>query len=319
MKKKLTVIIPVYKVEAYIAATVQSLLGQTFKDFELVIVDDGSPDNSATIAESLLLKSELDYQVIHTDNRGVSAARNTGLSVAKGDYVIMVDGDDVLTPDFLAYYANLLKQYPEADVYSTSFTIYSGDTVIEQPKLNQETVIYTSEDALLAFYNRNPRFLLPTLMLSNEFVHKNNIRFEEKVRYSEDVQFIWRVLAYNTKELIHSSYSGYKYILHPGSTMTASGVQKILTWCTGFNQLDKDIHAHLPEAISNTFVPMSYFAMLHGASKMLSYNSFMEVYKQAGCEKYLKFGNAPVSKKVKIVTNLINRCPYIGYNIMKHF
>lgn len=319
MKKKLSVIVPVYKVEAYIAATVQSLFDQSFKDFELVIVDDGSPDKSAAIVESLLSNSDVDYQIIHTDNRGVSAARNTGLSVAKGEYIIMVDGDDVLTSDFLGYYADLLKRYPEADVYSTSFTIYSGETIIEQPKLEKDIVIYSAEEALVAFYNRNPRFLLPTLLLSNDFINKNNVRFDENVRYSEDVQFIWRVLAYNKKELIHSSYSGYKYILHPGSTMTASGVQKILTWCTGFEKLNDEIHTHLPESISKTFVPMGYFAMLHGASKMVSYTSFKEIYKQAGCDEHLRFGNAPVSKKIKIVTNLIKCCPYIGYSILKKF
>ena len=317
--KKISVIVPVYKVESYIGNTIKSLLSQTYKNFELIVVDDGSPDNSAAIAESLLKDSELDYQIIHTENRGVSSARNLGLSVAKGVYIIMVDGDDVLTPDFLAYYADLMKRYPETDVYSTSFTIYNGDAVIEQPKQVKDTVIYSSDEALVAFYNRNPRFLLPTLMLSNDFICKNSIRFDENVRYSEDVQFIWRVLSYNKKDVVHSFYSGYKYILHPGSTMTASGVQKILTWCTGFDKLDKEIHALLPKEIKDAFVPMSYFAMLHGASKMLSCQSFKEVFQKANCSSYLRFEGSNVSRKVKLVSILTMISPSLGYIIMKKF
>lgn len=319
MKKKFTIIIPVYKVEAYIEATIQSLLDQMFKDFELVIVDDGSPDNSAICAESLLQASEIEYQIIHTGNRGVSAARNTGMAVAKGDYIIMVDGDDVLKPDFLYYYANLQKRYPEADVYSTSFTIYSGETIIDQPKQEKDIVIYTAEEAMVSFYYRNPRFLLPTLMMTNEFIRKNNLQFDEDVRYSEDVQFIWRVLAYNKKVVVHSSYSGYKYILHPGSTMTSSGVEKILTWRSGFDKLCKEIQRHLPETISKTFVPMGYFAMLHGASKMVTYTPFKEIYTKVGCAEHWQFGDASVSKKVIILTKLIEYCPYLGYCILKRF
>lgn len=315
--KTFSVIVPIYKVAAYIAETVKSLLNQTFKDFELILVDDGSPDQSANIVESLLSASDLDYQIIHTENKGVSAARNTGIEIAKGEYIIMVDGDDVLSSNFLAVYAELMKKYPEADVYSTSFTVYKENSVIEQPKIEKDIVLYTADKALIAFYNRNPRFLLPTLLLSNEFVKRNIIRFDEQVRYSEDVQFIWRVLAFNKKHVIHSTYSGYKYILHPGSTMTASSVKKILTWCNGFEQLDKDVHRYLPHEIRESFVPMSYFAMLHGAAKMVSFSSFWEIYQKARCLEHLLFNGIKAPSKVKLVSRLTTCFPYLGYYIMK--
>ena len=170
--KKISVIVPVYKVESYIGNTIKSLLSQTYKDFELIVVDDGSPDQSANIAESLLRESSIEYHVIHTVNRGVSAARNTGLDNAEGLYIIMVDADDVLTPDFLDKYVSLMQKYPGRNIYSTSFTIFKGEEVMEQPKINEPIVEYGAEDAQIAFYNRNPRFLLPTLMYSKEFLDK---------------------------------------------------------------------------------------------------------------------------------------------------
>ena len=319
MSKTFSIIVPIYKVEDYIGATVQSLVEQTFTDFDLIIVDDGSPDRSAQIAEAILHISAVDYQIIHTENRGVSAARNTGLDAAKGDYVIMVDGDDTLAPDFLATYKKMMDDYPGADVYSTSFTIKQENEVIEQPSMGKDITLLSAKEALIAFHHRNPRFLLPTLLLSNEFVKRNHLQFDEQVRYSEDVQFIWRILVYNTKEVVHSVYSGYKYILHPGSTMTASGVAKILTWSKGFEALNNEIHELLPVEIKEVFVPSSYFAMLHGASKATDYSSFKEVYRKTGCARQLQFPVGKVSLTVKIVSNLTKFCPFIGYQIMKRF
>lgn len=317
--KTFSVIVPVYNVEAYISATVQSILNQTDRDFELIIIDDGSPDLSAQIAERLLQSSDIDYQIIHTNNRGVSAARNSGLDAAHGEYVIMVDGDDSLSPDFLATYRKMKDCYPKADVYSTSFSILMGDRIIEQPGTGQSIASFSAKDALIAFFNRKPRFLLPTLLLSKDFLNRHHLRFDEEVRYSEDVQFIWRVLVYNEKNVIHSDYSGYKYILHPGSTMTSSGVAKILTWCKGFEALDKDIHELLPEEIRELFVPSGYLSMLHGAAKAASYPSFKVIYNEAGCAEQLRFPVGKVPFKVKLVSNLTRISPLVGYQIMKRF
>ena len=317
--RKFSVIVPVFKVEEYVANTVTSLCNQIFRDFELIIVDDGTPDQSAIIAEKLLAASDLDYQIVHTNNRGVSAARNTGMELATGQYVIMVDGDDVLVSDFLSVYDSLIRKYPDRDIYSTSFTIYKGNTIIVQPKLGKEVVEYSPTDALVAFFNRNPRFLLPTLMFSNQYLKQNRLKFDEQVRYSEDVQFIWRALAFNKSNLIHSTYSGYKYILHPGSTMTASGVTKIMTWCDGFKRLDQEVHSLLPDTIRDSFVPLSYFSMLHGVSKMASYSSFKTVYHKTESAAHLCFRGVSASRKVKFVTDLTKICPYLGYCIMKKY
>ena len=315
--RRFSVIVPLFNVEKYVANTVTSLCNQIFRNFELIIVDDGTPDQSAIIAEKLLAASDLDYRIVHTNNRGVSAARNTGMELATGQYVIMVDGDDVLVPGFLSVYDRLTREYPDRDIYSTSFTIYKGNTIIAQPKLGKEVVEYSPTDALVAFFNRNPRFLLPTLMFSNYYLKQNHLRFDEQVRYSEDVQFIWRALAFNKNKLIHSTYSGYKYILHPGSTMTASGVTKILTWCDGFERLDQEIHSLLPDTIRDSFVPLSYFSLLHGVSKMVSYSSFKKVYHKTESATHLCFRGMSVSRKVKLVADLTKKCPYLGYCIMK--
>lgn len=319
MSPFITIVVPVYKVKDYIEDTIRSIINQEYHDFELVVVDDGSPDDSAIIAETILQQSNMAYSIIHTENRGVSAARNTGIENAKGQFIVMVDADDVLTPDFLSMYVALIQDYPCSNIYSTSFTVYKGGSIIEQPKQETPVVQYGAEDAQCAFYHRSPRFLLPTLMYSKEFLNHHGIRFDETVRFSEDVQFIWHTLALNDKPIIHSSASGYHYILHEGSTMTASGVQKILTGCKGIIKLDKDIHPYLSPSIQDTFVSMWYFSMLHGSAKMLPYSLFDELYKESGSDQYLKVIENCSSGKTKWTSSILRKFRFVGYQIMKKF
>ena len=120
----ITIIIPVYKVEKYIGACVQSLLNQTFNDFDIILVNDGSPDHSVEIAKTLLSgQKNIPYRIITTENRGVSAARNIGLEHVQGKYVVMVDADDILSPNFLMSFYKQSQEFPQANIYSCNFSV----------------------------------------------------------------------------------------------------------------------------------------------------------------------------------------------------
>lgn len=98
MSPLLSIIVPVYKSEAYLYQCINSILSQSFYDYELLLIDDGSPDNSGNICEEFA-SNDTRIKVIHTENRGVSAARNTGIKNAKGEYVTFVDSDDIISHD----------------------------------------------------------------------------------------------------------------------------------------------------------------------------------------------------------------------------
>ncbi|MCC8154400.1 MAG: glycosyltransferase family 2 protein, partial [Tannerellaceae bacterium] len=198
----ISVIIPVYKVERYIKGCIQSILNQDCKEFEIILVNDGTPDNSALIAEDLLSsQNKIEYRVINTPNRGVSAARNMGLKNARGDFVIMVDADDVISPCFLEDMLQMSHDYPMNDIYSSSFSIVddSAAQCFDVSNENNAVKEYTAEEAIMVYRSRKVKFLLPTLMLRKEFLENNLISFDERVRYSDDVQFIWRCLFYHKK------------------------------------------------------------------------------------------------------------------------
>lgn len=95
MNCKISVIVPVYKVEEYLDRCINSILNQTFKDFELILVDDGSPDKCGLICDKYAQKDSR-IKVIHKENEGLSAARNTGIEIAKGEYIAFVDSDDYI-------------------------------------------------------------------------------------------------------------------------------------------------------------------------------------------------------------------------------
>jgi glycosyltransferase involved in cell wall biosynthesis len=111
--KQVSVIIPLYGVEKYVAETVQSVLAQTYENFELIIVDDGSPDRSVEICRRF---KDPRITILRQENQGPAAARNLGIRHAKGDYIALLDGDDLWTPDKLAKHVEHLEACPEVGV-----------------------------------------------------------------------------------------------------------------------------------------------------------------------------------------------------------
>ena len=107
---KISVIIPVYNVENYLKRCLNSVLNQTLKDIEIICVNDGSTDDSAQICEEYALKDER-FSVFHQENKGVSAARNKGLSLAEGEYICFIDSDDSIKENYLSHLLSLFVDY----------------------------------------------------------------------------------------------------------------------------------------------------------------------------------------------------------------
>lgn len=124
---KFSVIIPLYNKAPYIRKALESVFAQTYTDFELIIVDDGSTDDSAAIAEECTRTSSLSplaYRLIKQPNAGVSAARNNGVAQANGDYLAFLDADDWWEPTYLERMAQLIEDYPEAGLYGMNYIYY---------------------------------------------------------------------------------------------------------------------------------------------------------------------------------------------------
>ena len=124
-----SIIVPIYNAKKYLNRCIDSVLSQTFKDFELILVDDGSKDNCPSICDEYAQK-DARIRVIHQDNQGVSAARNAGLDAIKGDYVMFVDADDYVSGTFLNSLVSEAEVCPEADIIISGHTdLFFGRTL----------------------------------------------------------------------------------------------------------------------------------------------------------------------------------------------
>src|ERR1035437_6016704 len=124
-----SIIIPLYNKAKYIQKAIHSILSQTFQEYEIIIVNDGSTDNSLEVISSCQL-STVNYQLINQENKGVSTARNNGVKLAKYDYIAFLDADDWWEPTYLEEMKALIDEFPDAGIYGSSYYIVKNGNKI---------------------------------------------------------------------------------------------------------------------------------------------------------------------------------------------
>lgn len=202
---KISVIVPVYKVEKYLRRCVDSILAQTYTDFELLLIDDGSPDSSGKICDEY---AALDprVRVFHKPNGGVSSARNLGLDNAHGEWVVFVDSDDWLTEEYLA---DLMKD-PDADLRLNGFDCIGDleDWDTSMPDSRYSTPAELAE-CMTRFGSIN--FRCPYCKrYRRSVIEGHRIRFDKNISYGEDAVFVYDYLQY-VDSISLSSGKFYKY------------------------------------------------------------------------------------------------------------
>ena len=211
MKPKVSIIIPVYKVEKFLTRCLDSVLGQTLKEIEVILVDDGSPDNCGRICDEYAAKDKR-VIVIHKKNAGVSAARNSGLEVASGEFVGFVDSDDYVAATM---FEDMYRQavLADAEMAMCQFVITDGVT--------DELVHRSSGDdfEVLKFDNKKAfeiiaDFSCPVqVMVWNKLFKKEliqNLCFDTNKRMAEDLEFLMRAL-FKSKTVVYVPYARYAY------------------------------------------------------------------------------------------------------------
>ncbi len=151
----ITIIVPVYQVMDYLHRCVDSILAQDYQNFELILIDDGSPDKCGLICDEYA-KQDARISVIHQENQGLSMARNVGLSLMKGDYVTFIDSDDYVAPDYLSFLFSLLSSN-EADLSICGFYDVYGETCKpwREPNGINQTLTNPTPDFALIDGNRS--------------------------------------------------------------------------------------------------------------------------------------------------------------------
>lgn len=203
----ISIIVPVYNAQKYIKRCVESIVGQTYKDWKLILIDDGSTDKSGIICD-LLSQKDYRIQVIHTENQGASAARNIGLDKATEEFVTFVDSDDWLEPNHLEILINQSAINIDLCINSFVADLYYGARPHSYPIVRTQNNI----ESINVFFTK---LLLHSQFLWNKLFRRslisaNNIRFDTNISLGEDNIFILEYLNY-IKGLSASSICTYHY------------------------------------------------------------------------------------------------------------
>lgn len=220
---KISLIIPVYKVEEYLYDCLKSVLNQTFQDYEVILVDDGSPDRSPQLCDEW---AEKDYRisVIHRKNGGLSAARNTGIKAAKGDYLYFLDSDDELTPDALEVMYRLAEAHPQVELVQGGFferkedagkhTPYNLPKYTEDAKLIKNTLLTFDGDLIKA----------QSRLVRRDFFVENKLWFKEGIIHEDNYWTFF--LAKYVKTMCFCNRRTYYHRMNPDSITHAVNVKK---------------------------------------------------------------------------------------------
>lgn len=223
----ISIVIPLYNKEKSIAKTLESVLAQSYTDYEVIVVDDGSTDNSANVVKDIIAHIDcrcIDdrWTLLTQANAGVSAARNAGILAANGEYVAFLDGDDLWDKDFLKEMAQLIQDYPGKSIYGLGCApIFGGEIPDEkrdsyfrgETEWNWSTMAYTGSSACV---NRKDAIAIGL--------------FDTRMTHGEDVDMWWRLLLKNGGACYTKPYAYYRQDAENRATNKSIPLEKFIPY-----------------------------------------------------------------------------------------
>lgn len=231
MKNKLiSIIVPVYNTSDYLEKCINSIINQTYKNIEIIIIDDGSTDNSADIIKRFI---DIDERVVcyYQPNRGVATARNKGIELSKGDYILFIDSDDYVEPTIVE---KLLGNIGEDDIFCMCGTISVYENNIKENYVKKE---FVDTFRGIATYKR---------LINKNILLKSNIKFSN-LKICEDLEFYSKLLIYNNMKYTFINECLYYYVQRKDSLIhqyninqedTIKAVTNIIDYCKKNNKYE---------------------------------------------------------------------------------
>ena len=310
---KVSVIVPVFNASEYISNTLDSIISQDFDGFEIVVVDDGSTDNSLEIINETLNGVNIPHKIVHQENAGVSVARNRAIEEASGDYLVFVDADDYIAKNHLSLLYN-----GKTDFSLTLFVKKEGDK-LSNPYTYSQDVISTDEFIKMELNMQMP-FNFFQLMYKASIINDNNVRFTPGIVYGEDIEFAHKALMYGDEIAINNEVT-YYYVQHSDSAIKTSefrrfGVIKIFENLAEFYR--KNGRDEFADLIVTSRIPKAIF----GNMNFFFYNSydFDEVMsKMKELDLFSKLSKFRGDKKFAMKIRLFLLNPKLYYKMWKKF
>lgn len=310
---KVSVIVPVYNLSQYIGNTLDSIINQDFDSFEIIVVDDGSTDNSLDIIQITLKNSNIPHKIIHQENGGVSAARNKGIDEVSGDYIVFVDGDDLISKNHLSELYN-----GKTDFSLIQLVKKQGEMISDYHKYAQD--IISCEDFIKMELKMEIPFNFCQLMYKTGLIKDNNIQFKPNIVYGEDADFALRALSYGS-EIAISNEPTYIYIQHTQSAISTSKLQRF-DFIPVLEDLAKFYKENGKDELANLVITSRIPKAIFGNMNYFFYNSYDfddVISKMKELDLFAKLSKYEGDSKFKLKTRLFLLNPKLYYIMWKKF
>lgn len=270
----ISIIIPVYNVERYIRECLDSIINQTFSDFEVLLIDDGSPDKSGDICDEYAAKDPR-FKVFHKPNGGVSSARNLGLENAQGEWITFVDADDVLYDDCLE------KCYRLAKADNLDLLQFKFDREINKrnPQNNITSEVLSSAD----FLNIRHNVCAACSFIKTSIIRDNSIRFNTNIKLAEDQLFILHAIK-NSNRIKITNDVLYYYRPNEQSATRTSKVEEMIK-SVSVLITEKQVNPEFAHQLDNTILSFVIEAFAKGEPWCDVYQ-LLELYKSSNVKYY---------------------------------
>ena len=320
MRKKISVIVPVYNIEGYIERCLKSIQKQTYPRFEVIIIDDGSTDNSLLLCQKFAKKYR-NFRVINQKNQGLSAARNTGIKKATGDFLAFVDGDDEILPNFLADLMTAAEVADAEIAICGFFEVYLKNTRIVKNKSRQSMTVKTGREAVkdLLIFQKNIEIVTWNKLYKKELFHE--VRFPVG-KICEDNLTTYKLLA-RAKKVVYLDLVLYRYFRRNNSITKKTNQ---LVFCERREEAAEAAvrffqNSDEAEAAEYSLL-LAYFKYIDFALSGRIEKKYFKIYRQKILERRTEFLQLKcLDKKRELYLNLVGSLyglPYIWFRKIKN-
>lgn len=255
----ISVIVPVYNVEPYLDRCVQSVADQTYANLEILLVDDGSPDNCPAMCDAWARKDRR-VRVIHKENGGLSDARNAGMAAATGEYIAFVDSDDWVETDYLRVLHDAVRDMPCVVSGCVHRIVTERDDDPLSSAGKYDIITYSREDAMRALIGDRVRQVVWNKLYPRAIIA--DIPFE-KGKYHEDEFWSWQVFA-RIDQYVQTGYIGYNYFQREGSIMGEGYSLKRLDAVEAKTRRQAFLESDMPSLAGRGRINLLFSCLYHG-------------------------------------------------------
>lgn len=314
---KISIIIPVYNVGKYIENSIKSVISQRFTDFEVILVDNNTPDDSIVIAEKVLKNTSVDYRIVKQTIQGLPAARNMGIAEAKGKWLVSIDPDDTISP----YFLEELYRYATKSNLPVVFSEYDEveeDGLFEFPEEDKvDTFEILDRDYVMKkLLTRKLPLMVSNMFFKKSFFIEHDFKFDQGVILGADLMLVWKILL-NLKRIGHLNKKLYNHFFRSDSLITAPSSRKIETNLAGYRRICDYISVNYNKTFSEWIYARELYGLLsvvcvYGEYDMLKEN--LKLYYSKDIHNSLQ--SFP-DKRISLMDKILYHSPKLFYVINK--